>query len=248
VVKLGHDVTDLDRRQIVRQDAYEMHRPLVWFDVMAMAFVSLLLISNVIAQKLINVGPFTLTAAILIFPISYIFGDALTEVYGYARTRHIIWMGLLVNLFMAVMTWVVIHMPPAPGWPFQHEFETALGLVPRIVGASILGYWAGEFSNSYVLARLKLLMNGRMLWVRTISSTIVGEGVDTLIFVTVGFGGILSPSILVDTAIAAWIVKVSYEVAATPLTYLLIGFLKRQEGLDQFDSRTNFNPFKFSAP
>ena len=135
----------------------------------------------------------------------------------------------------------------APGWPFQQEFQTALGLVPRIVGASILGYWAGEFSNSYVLAKVKLLMNGRMLWVRTISSTIVGEGVDTLFFVTVAFGGILSPSILRDTAIAAWTVKVSYEVAATPLTYLLIGFLKRQEGLDQFDCHTNFNPFKFSG-
>jgi len=139
-----------------------------------MAFVSLLLISNVIAQKLINVGSFTLTAGILIFPVSYVFGDALTEVYGYVRTRRIIWMGLFLNLFMAVMTWVTIRMPPAPGWPFQHEFQTALGLVPRIVAASILGYWAGEFSNSYVLARLKLRMNGSMFWVRTISSTIVG--------------------------------------------------------------------------
>ena len=214
---------------------------------MAMAFVSLLLISNVIAQKLITVGPFTLTAAILIFPISYVFGDALTEVYGYARTRRIIWMGLFVNLFMAVTTWAAIRIPPAPGWPFQDEFETALGLLPRIVGASILGYWVGEFSNSYVLAKLKVLMNGSMLWVRTISSTIVGEGADTLIFVTVGFWGVLSPSILTETAIAAWIIKVAYEVAATPLTYLLIGFLKRREGLDQFDSRTNFNPFKLSA-
>ena len=112
----------------------------------------------------------------------------------------------------------------------------------------MLGYWAGEFANSYVLARLKILMNGRMLWVRTISSTIVGEGVDTAIFVSVGLGGILSPSLLVDTALAAWIVKVAYEAAATPLTYLLVGFLKRQEGFDQFDSRTDFNPFRLSAP
>lgn len=233
---------------IVRQDSYDLDRPLIWFDALAMAFVALLLISNVIAQKLIHVGPFTFTAAIVIFPIVYIFGDALTEVYGYARTRRIIWIGLLINLFMAVVTWLAVQLPPAPSWPFQQDFETVFGLVPRIVAASTLGYWAGELANSYVLAKVKILMNGRRLWVRTISSTIVGEGVDTAIFIGVGFWGILSPATLVETAVAAWIVKVAYEAAATPLTYLLIGLLKRQEGFDQFDTRTDFNPFRFSAP
>jgi uncharacterized integral membrane protein (TIGR00697 family) len=218
-----------------------------WFDVVAVAFVCLLLVSNVAAQKLIAIGPFTFTAGVVIFPISYIFGDVLTEVYGYARARRIIWSGLLANVFMAAVIALVIRLPPAPGWPLQREFAATLGNVPRIVLASIAGYLVGELMNSFVLAKIKVLTGGRKLWLRTISSTIVGEGVDTALFVTVAFVGVFPGELLVKTAVSGWLFKVAYEIAATPLTYGVVNYLKRQEGFDPFDRKTNFSPFRFGA-
>jgi hypothetical protein len=214
-----------------------------YFTILGGIFVGVLLISNIAAQKLFVLGPFTFTAGILLFPISYIFGDVLTEVYGYARSRQIIWTGLFCNVLMAATLWAVTKLPPAPGWGLQEEFTRVLGLVPRIVFASIIGYWAGEFSNSYVMAKLKVWMEGRALWVRTVSSTVVGEGVDTIIFISIAFVGVFPTGLLLNTILSGYLFKVLYEVVATPLTYVIVGFLKRAEGVDVYDRNTNFNPF-----
>jgi hypothetical protein len=206
-------------------------------------FVAVLLISNIAAQKLFAFGPFTFSGGILLFPVSYIFGDVLTEVYGYARSRQIIWAGLFSNVVMAIFLWITIKLPPANGWPFQEQFATALGLVPRIVFASIIAYWAGEISNSFVLAKIKVRMEGKMLWIRTISSTIVGQGVDTILFVLIGFWGIIPPNVLITAIWSGYLFKVLYEAMATPVTYAIVGWLKRAEGVDYYDRDTDFNPF-----
>lgn len=210
-------------------------------------FVATLLISNIAAQKLIPVGPFIFTGGILLFPVTYIFGDVLTEVYGYARARQVIWAGFGANLLMAGFLELVIQLPAAPSWEFQSEFETALGLVPRIVAASIIGYWAGEFSNSFVLAKLKLWSNGRHLWVRTIGSTVVGQAVDSVLFVLIAFWGILPVSTIITTTWSAYIFKVVYEAVATPLTYIVVGWLKKKEEVDIYDRTTRFTPFSLTV-
>jgi queuosine precursor transporter len=173
----------------------------------SMAFTAVLLVSNVAAQKLFAFGPFTFTGGIIVFPISYIFGDVLTEVYGYARTRRVIWMGFVCSAFMALVLFISVKLPPAEGWPFQREFATVFELVPRIVAASLLAYWAGEFCNSYVLAKIKVLMEGKYLWVRTISSTIGGQAIDTSMFVMVSFLGILPASVIIQTIISGYLFK-----------------------------------------
>jgi queuosine precursor transporter len=172
-----------------------------------MAFTAVLLVSNVAAQKLFAFGPFTFTGGIIVFPISYIFGDVLTEVYGYARTRRVIWMGFVCSAFMALVLFISVKLPPAEGWPFQREFATVFELVPRIVAASLLAYWAGEFCNSYVLAKIKVLMEGKYLWVRTISSTMGGQAIDTSMFVMVSFSGILPASVIIQTIISGYLFK-----------------------------------------
>lgn len=215
-----------------------------YFTPIAMVFVAVILISNIAAQKLFSFGPFVFSCGILLFPIAYIFGDVLTEVYGYARSRQVIWTGLLCNLLLVGIIQLSIWLPPAPGWPLQEQFSAVLGMVPRVVLASIIGYWAGEFSNSYVLAKMKILTKGRYLWTRTIASTMVGEGVDTTIFVLLAFYNIFPTGLLVSAIISGYIFKVVYEVVATPLTYAVVGFLKRREGIDVYDYKTNFNPFK----
>lgn len=217
-----------------------------YFDIVAMVFVAVLLISTIAAQKLFAFGPFTLTAGILVFPLSYIFGDTLTEVYGYARARRVVWIGFACNAFLALTLVVAVALPPASGWPFQEQFATALGMVPRIVLASLLAYLVGEFANSYVLARLKVWSEGRHLWLRTIGSTVVGQALDTVVFVLVAFAGILPPSVLLATALSGYAFKVVYEILATPLTYAVVGFLKRREGIDHYDKETNFTPFKIN--
>jgi len=215
-----------------------------YFDILGMAFVAVLLVSNIAAQKLFAFGPFTFTAGILVFPIAYIFGDVLTEVYGYARSRRVIWMGFAANAFMTVVLVIAVYLPPADGWPLQREFAAVLGFVPRIVVASMIGYCAGEFSNSYVLAKMKVRMGGKRLWMRTIGSTLVGEGVDTALFVFIAFYGVLPTNVIVATIISGYIFKVVYEIIITPFTYMIVGALKRREGVDFFDRRTNFNPFR----
>lgn len=206
-------------------------------------FVATLLISNIAAQKLIPVGPFIFTGGVLLFPFTYIFGDVLTEVYGYARTRQVIWAGFAANGLMAAFLALVIYLPPAPGWPFQTEFATALQAVPRIVVGSIVAYWVGEFANSYVLAKMKVRTGGRLLWMRTIGSTIVGQALDTAVFLAVAFAGVLPGELLLRALWSGYLFKVLYEVAATPITYYIVHMLKRAEHVDVFDATTNFTPF-----
>jgi len=215
-----------------------------YFDFVMAAFVTVLLLSNLIgAAKLASVEGFVFGAGILFFPLGYVLGDVLTEVYGYARARRCIWAGFAALLFMALMSWVVVSLPPAPGWDGQAAYESVFGQVPRIVIASIVAFWAGEFVNSYVLARMKVLTQGRMLWTRTIGSTVVGQGVDSLIFYPLAFYGVWSTEQVLTVMITNWALKVGWEAALTPVTYLVVNTLKRREGVDVFDEGTDFTPF-----
>jgi len=215
-----------------------------YLTITSVIFVSVLLISNIAAQKLISVGPFVFTAGIFLFPVSYIFGDILTEVYGYKNTKKIIWLGFFVSLFMALFFYLVIEMPSAPGWENQEAFEIILGQVPRIVLASLLAYLTGEFVNSYIMSALKTKMKGKKLWFRTIGSTIGGQFFDTVIFALVAFYGIIPNSILFTTIWSGYLFKVFYEVLATPITILIVTFFKRKEGQEIYDKNIDYNPFK----
>src|SRR3989338_5124392 len=214
-----------------------------YFLYVAILFVATLMISNTVAVKIIQIGGFFFTGAILIFPLTYIFGDILTEVYGYKASRKIIWSGLVANVLMSLGYFLVQTLSPAPFWPNQGAYEIIFGIVPRIVLASIVGYFVGEFCNSYVLSKIKILMRGKHLWIRTISSTIVGEGVDTFLFVTIGFIGTIPTGNLVMVIISGYLFKVFYEILATPLTYLIVNRLKKAEGVDVYDVGVNYNPF-----
>jgi len=216
-----------------------------YFDIVAVAFVSVYLITQVSSTKIAAFGPFQFPGAIILFPFSYIFGDVLTEVYGYARTRRVIWMGFIAAVLLAVVLMIVEYLPPAPGWQDQSAYTTILGFVPRIVLGSIFGYWVGEFGNSFVMSRLKVITKGRHLWMRTISSTVVGQALDTLVFVTIAFGGRFPIGLIVSMSISAYLFKVAYETIATPLTYIFVNFLKRREGIDVFDDNENYTPFRF---
>ncbi|NLI97771.1 queuosine precursor transporter [bacterium] len=218
-----------------------------YYDLIMAAFVTVLLVSNIVSTKITHLGPFSFDAGTLLFPLAYIFGDVLTEVYGYARSRRVIWVGFAANLLMSAIIMLAGALPPAEGWPYQESYMNVLGLTPRIVIASLVAYWAGEFSNSFVLAKMKLATKGRFLWTRTIGSTIVGEAVDTAIFAVVAFLGVLPSSLLVTVIISNYVFKVGVEVVFTPLTYLIVGGLKRAEGVDYYDRKTNFNPFLLSS-
>ncbi|MFA7685380.1 MAG: queuosine precursor transporter [Candidatus Gracilibacteria bacterium] len=209
----------------------------------AIIFVSVLLISNVASSKILSLGMFDFDGGTILFPLSYIFGDVLTEVYGYKRIRRIIWLGLLMNVLMAAVFVVVGALPPSKDWVNQDAYMAILGWTPRIVFASVVAYFVGEFTNSYVLAKIKIWMNGRKLWVRTISSTIIGEGFDTIIFVMIAFYGVLPNDLLIAVIVSNYIFKVGIEVLFTPITYLVVGTLKKKEGVDVYDKGTNFNPF-----
>ncbi|MEP9403360.1 queuosine precursor transporter [Sphingomonas sp. VNH70] len=218
------------------------------FDVVMAAFVAILLLSNVIGAgkvAMIEVGatPFVFGAGILFFPISYVLGDVLTEVYGYGLARRCIWVGFAALLFMAFMAAAVVAMPPAPGWNGQGAYETVFGQVPRIVFASIAAFWAGEFVNAYVLARMKVWTGGRALWSRTIGSTVVGQAVDSAIFYPLAFLGVWSTQQVLTVMVTNWAMKVTWEVVLTPVTYAVVGWLKRREGVDVFDADTDFSPF-----
>lgn len=214
-----------------------------YFIYIAILFVAMLMISNTVAVKIIQFNGLFFTGAVFLFPITYIFGDILTEVYGYKASRKIIWSGLFANVIMALSYFFAQKLSPAPFWPHQAAFEVILGVVPRIVLASMIGYFVGEFCNSYVLSKLKVIMKGKMLWVRTISSTAVGEGVDTLLFVTIGFLGVIPTVSLLSVILFSYLFKVFYEILATPLTYLIVGKLKKAEGVDIYDTNVNYNPF-----
>ena len=223
-------------------------RPLRYYDFVMAAFVAILLLSNLIgAAKLSTLGGVTFGAGILFFPLGYVIGDVLTEVYGYARARRVIWAGFAALLFMAFMSWVVVSLPPAAGWDGQAAYESVFGQVPRIVAASIIAFWAGEFVNSYVMARMKVWTQGKALWSRTIGSTVVGQGVDSLIFYPLAFLGIWETSAVITVMVTNWLLKVLWEALLTPVTYVVVGWLKRREGVDIFDEDTDFTPFSTSA-
>ena len=227
-------------------------RPLHYFDFVMAAFVTILLLSNVLGAgkvavvSLPGLEPWPFGAGILFFPIGYVLGDILTEVYGYARARRCIWAGTVALLFMAFMSWVVVALPPARDWGGQVAYEQVFGQVPRIVFASIAAFWAGEFVNSFVLARMKVLTKGKHLWSRTIGSTIAGQGIDSLIFYPLAFLGAQgwTTGLVLKVLVTQWVLKVSWEVILTPVTYLVVNTLKRREGVDIYDGHTDFTPFK----
>jgi uncharacterized integral membrane protein (TIGR00697 family) len=215
------------------------------FQLLAGLFITCLLTANVIAAKLIAVGGIVLPAAVVIFPISYIVGDVLTEVYGYVAARRVIWLGFACNLVMVAAIGVAGALPPAPAWPGQAAFAEVFAQTPRILVASFLAYLVGEFANSFVLATMKIATRGRWLWTRTLASTIVGQGLDTAVFVTLAFAGLVPGPMLASIALGQWTVKVVYEAAATPLTYLVVGWLKARERMDAYDRHTDFNPLRW---
>jgi uncharacterized integral membrane protein (TIGR00697 family) len=214
-----------------------------WFVITASLFVTCLLTANIIAVKLIILVGFLVPAGIIIFPLSYLFGDVLTEVYGYGAARRVIWLGFACNLLAVIAIILGGLAPAAPFWHDQAAYETILGFTPRLLLASFTAYLVGEFANSFVLAKLKIATQGRWLWTRTIGSTLIGEGLDTVIFISVAFWGIIPPPLMLTAILTQWVFKVLYEVVATPFTYLVVGFLKRREHLDTYDFRTNFSPF-----
>jgi uncharacterized integral membrane protein (TIGR00697 family) len=218
-----------------------------WFVAIAALFVTCLITANVIAVKLVAVAGLILPAGIVIFPLSYILGDVLTEVYGFARARLVIWLGFFCNLIFVVAAWIGGLLPAAGFWDGQGAYERILGFTPRLLVASFAAYLVGEFANSFILARMKVLTEGRWLWMRTIASTVVGEGLDSLIFIVIAFTGVIPASMVLSTVLTQWLVKSGYEVLATPLTYAVVGFLKRTEGLDTYDRDISFNPLPVSA-
>lgn len=222
-------------------------RSFKYYEIILGMFVAVLLISNVASAKILDLGPFTFDGGTILFPISYIFGDILTEVYGYRNSRRVIWTGFFAALLMSVTFIIVGKLPPAADWGNQEAYDKILGLTPRIVIASLAAYFAGEFSNSFTLAKMKILTRGKWLWSRTIGSTIIGEGVDTLLFVMIAFSGILPSSLLWTVIISNYVFKVGFEAAFTPLTYIVVQFLKKKEGIDTYDYQTKFNPFSLKA-
>ena len=221
-----------------------------YFDILVNCFVVALLISNLVAPKLTKIGPLVFSGAQLLFPLTYIFGDIFTEVYGYAGSRRAIWTGFLAQGLLVTLGAVIVALPPAPGWNDQECFAKIfgiLGFLPRLAVASLLAYWAGEFANSYTLAKVKLFTKGKHLWARTISSTAVGQAVDTILVITIAFGGSVDSKTLIQLIIDGYFIKVIYEVLATPLTYWIVNSLKKAEGVDLFDTNTNFNPFAKSS-
>ena len=218
------------------------------FIVISGVFIACLITANIIAVKQISIHGIVLPAAVIIFPVSYIFGDILTEVYGYRTARKVIWLGFLCNLFAVLAIWLGGLLPAAGFWKGQDAYHTILGSTPRVLLASFVGYLAGEFSNSYVLAKMKIMTKGRWLWTRTIGSTILGEGLDSLFFLTIAFMGTPQWGGYI-VIVNHWWVKTGYEVIATPITYKIVSYLKKKEGIDTYDYKTNFNPllvFPFS--
>ena len=222
-----------------------------YFDLIMAAFVAILLLSNIIGASkpsfitLPGGQEWSFGAGVLFFPLSYIIGDVLTEVYGYAHARRVIWTGFAALIFMAFMAWVVVALPPADGWPHQAAYEAVFGNSWRIVLASITAFWVGEFANSYVLARMKLWTRGKLLWTRTIGSTVVGQGLDSLIFYPLAFYGLAGwpPEQLAQVVVSQWLIKTTWEALLTPFTYATVNWLKRREGVEVFDTDTDFSPF-----
>ncbi|MEM2125661.1 MAG: queuosine precursor transporter [Candidatus Methanosuratincola sp.] len=217
-----------------------------WFVCVTALFVTCLLTANIIAVKLVNIFGLVLPAAVIIFPISYIVGDVLTEVYGYSRARGVIWLGFFCNLIAVIAIGVGQALPAASFWDGQEAYQRILGYTPRLLLASFLAYLVGEFANAFVLSKMKIATKGRWLWMRTIGSTLVGQGLDSLVFITWAFVGTIPLQALASAVVTQWLAKSVYEAAATPLTYAVVNFLKRQEGIDVYDHETRFNPLLFT--
>jgi uncharacterized integral membrane protein (TIGR00697 family) len=215
------------------------------FVVIAAVFVTCLITANIIAVKVMSIGSISLPAAVIVFPISYIFGDILTEVYGYRIARKVIWLGFACNLVFVFFAWIGQVLPPAGFWKDQAAYESILGQTPRILASSICGYLVGEFANSFVMARMKILTRGRWLWSRTIGSTAVGQGLDSGVFLTLAFAG--TPVFVPIVILYHWITKVAIEALCTPGTYAVVNWLKQKESIDTYDYRTNYNPFAISG-
>ncbi len=220
-----------------------MMRAYKYFYLVVGIFVAVLIVSNTASTKILQLGPFTFDGGTILFPLAYIFGDILTEVYGYKNSRKVIWTGFAC-LFLATLTYFVVGLLPAAAeWTGQEAYQQILGIVPRIAIASLIAYFAGEFSNSYILAKMKILTKGKHLWTRTIGSTFVGEGVDTLLFVLIAFIGVLPTGLLISVILSNYVFKVAIEVLFTPVTYHVVGWLKKHENEDYYDYHTDFNPF-----
>jgi uncharacterized integral membrane protein (TIGR00697 family) len=217
-----------------------------WFVIIVAVFVTCLITANIIAVKLVDLFGLILPAAIFIFPLSYITGDVLTEVYGYRQARKVIWLGFLCNVVVVVAIWIAQVLPAASFWDGQKAYELILGYTPRILFASFLAYLVGEFANSFVLAKMKIATQGRWLWLRTIGSTLVGQGLDSVVFITLAFAGVIPVHVLTQAIVTQWLAKSAYEAAVTPFTYLVVNFLKRKEGIDTYDHETRFNPLLIS--
>jgi uncharacterized integral membrane protein (TIGR00697 family) len=217
-----------------------------YFVLIVAAFITCLITSNVTAVKLVGVLGLVVPAAIIIFPISYVIGDVLTEVYGYRRARLVIWLGFLCNLTTVLAIWLGQVLPAASFWDGQAAYERILGYSPRLLAASFLAYLVGEFANAFVLAKMKIATRGRWLWTRTIGSTLVGQGLDSLVFISLAFFGTIPGARLLSAVVTQWLAKSAYEAAVTPLTYAVVSFLKRREGMDVYDHGTDFNPLSLS--
>lgn len=225
-----------------------------YYDFVMAAFVCVLLCANLIGPAKVStielpvIGAVTFMAGVLFFPISYLFGDVLTEVYGYARDRRVVWAGFGALVFASIMAATIVHLPPAAEWvDKQSAVETIFGNTPRIVLASMIAFWCGTFVNSYVLARMKVWTQGRWLWTRTIGSTLAGEAVDSALFYTIAFAGLWSVDLLVTVMLTQYVLKTGWEVLMTPVTYRIVGFLKRAENEDYYDRDTNFTPFSLKT-
>jgi queuosine precursor transporter len=214
-----------------------------YLDTLILGFVVVLLVSNLVAQKICRFGPLAISGAQLLFPITYIGGDVFTEVYGYAASRRAIWLGFFASALLSVMGAIAVALPADPTWHNQQAFETVFGFVPRFVVASLVAYWAGEFANSFTLAKLKILTGGRWLWTRTIGSTVVGQAVDTIAVILIAFAGVVPWMTMLRLMLSAYVIKVIYETLATPITYAVVGWLKRTEDSDVYDTEANFSPF-----
>ena len=224
-----------------------------YLDALTTTFVVILLVSNLVAQKVVRIPLFTFhghplafstSGAMLLFPITYIFGDIFTEIYGYAASRRAIWLGFFGTALLYAVSAIVIALPSDPEFKHQQAFVTVFGILPRILIASLTAFWAGEFANSYTMAKLKLITRGRWLWTRTVGSTVVGQAVDTTLVIVITFAGTFTPGKLFQIIWQGYLLKVAYEVLATPVTYLVVNWLKRAEHVDTFDTHTNFNPFR----
>ena len=227
-----------------------------YLDALTTTFVVILLVSNLVAQKVVRIPlfsfhghplAFSTSGAMLLFPITYIFGDIFTEIYGYAASRRAIWLGFFGTALLYAVSAIVIALPSDPEFQHQQAFVTVFGILPRILIASLTAFWAGEFANSYTMAKLKLITRGRWLWTRTVGSTVVGQAVDTTLVIVITFAGTFSPGKLFQIIWQGYLLKVAYEVLATPVTYLVVNWLKRAEHVDTFDTHTNFNPFRFQG-